>query len=478
METGGGAGDRTPLHARHPVRLNVRPGTRAPVHLARAFRRAFVEFLSVPLFMLAGFAALGAVTVFLDLSPLPPLRDARVTLDRLIPSQVAIDLLAQVAPAVLGVASLTFSVLLVAVQQNASLYTPVVFDEFLRRRGNQIHFGYFVGLSFYAFLLLASRRPGNHLSFGAVILFVLTTIALVMLMTLIYGTINQMRPASVLSATWRLALRARHRRRRLLSSLRPAPLLPASPAEPVCARQDGYLVDLRFKRLRRVLERAGPQVEVVFEHPVGTYLAAGDLVGHVRAADPRALRPLAARVEGCLVIDTTRDVRTDPAYAVEQIAGIAWTAYSSAQHSPLIGLAAMRVLADLFERSFLAPPLERRGVVPVVYPDVVPGETLDRLATIGFLAVEARNAGPCTEVLMALAQVVPQTREEHLPLLEDRVWRLLPVVTELTSLPADLEEALRLLSRSLAARGRRDLAERLVAVAETHHRRMRGCPGG
>ncbi|MFI0351811.1 DUF2254 family protein [Actinomadura sp. 9N407] len=460
---------------RHPVRptpATEKGGLVKALRALWAFRRALAEFLMMPLLMLAAFTALGAVTVYLDLSTAAPLRRARTALDKLIPSEVAVDLLAQVAPAIVGVASLTFSVLLIAVQQNASLYTPVVFDEFLRRRSNQIHFGFFIGLSLYSFILLASVRPGNHLAFGAVLLFLLTTVALVMLMTLIYGTINQMRPASVLSATWKLTLRSRSRAGGLLAMLREAPLLPPDRAAPVLAPQDGYLVDVRFKRLRRVIGRTGSEVEVVFEHPVGTYLGAGDQVAHVRGEDAQVLPRLASQVAGCLVIDTNRDVRTDPGYAVEQIAGIAWTAYSSSQNSPVIALAAMRVLTDLLERWILGPPPERHGTVPVVYPDVILAETIDRLTKIGRLTEESGNAAPCTEVFLALAQIVPYVRTEYLPLLEDRVWRLLPIVAGLTTLSADIEDAARLLARALSSRDRHRCAEQLDALIDAHQHHM------
>ncbi|MEV4220830.1 DUF2254 family protein [Nonomuraea sp. NPDC049725] len=120
--------------------------------------------------------------------------------------------------------------------RNASVYTPIVFDQFLRRRGNQVTFGFFLGLSLYTFLLPAAARPDNPLAFGAVFLPVFTMVALVMLVTLIYGTIDQMRPTSVLPYIRDAAPHARYQRRALVARTRAAPTLPAEPATEVRRR--------------------------------------------------------------------------------------------------------------------------------------------------------------------------------------------------------------------------------------------------
>ncbi|MEU4578845.1 DUF2254 family protein [Nonomuraea sp. NPDC023979] len=163
--------------------------------------------------------------------------------------------------------------------RNASVYTPIVFDQFLRRRGNQVPFGFFLGLSLYAFLLPAAARPDNPLAFGAVFLPVFTMVALVMLVTLIYGTIDQMRPTSVLPYIRDAAPHARYQRRALVARTRSAPTLPAEPATEVRADAFGFVADIRMAELEPVLRELGGEVEIVLQGPVGTYVSAGDVLG-------------------------------------------------------------------------------------------------------------------------------------------------------------------------------------------------------
>ena len=52
------------------------------------------------------------------------------------------------------VASITISLLLLALQQSAANMTTQILDQFLRRRINQAYFGFFVGLALYSLVTL------------------------------------------------------------------------------------------------------------------------------------------------------------------------------------------------------------------------------------------------------------------------------------------------------------------------------------
>src|SRR5947209_5388449 len=95
------------------------------------------------------------------------------------------------ATSVVTVTSITFSVLLLAVQQTASALTPVVFDQFLRRTANQVYFGFFVGLSVYSFLILAMGRQNPAPVYGAALTLLLIVVAMRVLLLLFHGRIDQ-----------------------------------------------------------------------------------------------------------------------------------------------------------------------------------------------------------------------------------------------------------------------------------------------
>src|SRR4051794_3117995 len=210
----GGSGQRgTPLH--DPLRSS------GGLHEAGRLRRGIAEFLRLPLVITAGFGLAGVLVAVLDASarhraPLRPLAAAMV------PSDGAVDFVSAVATSIVTVTSITFSVLLLAVQQTASSLTAVVFDQFLRRRANQVYFGFFIGLSAFSFLILGVARRDPPPVYGAAITLILTVVALVVLLMLIHGTIDQMRPQTVVRSIHELALRARERELLTLSRTRPS----------------------------------------------------------------------------------------------------------------------------------------------------------------------------------------------------------------------------------------------------------------
>jgi uncharacterized membrane protein len=77
------------------------------------------------------------------------------------------DLLGTIASSIITVTSITISVLLLAVQQAAGSLTHQVFDQFLRRRQNQFHFGFFVGLALYTLVTLATVGESFNPVLGA-----------------------------------------------------------------------------------------------------------------------------------------------------------------------------------------------------------------------------------------------------------------------------------------------------------------------
>ena len=102
--------------------------------LHEATRQALAEFLLVPIGIIVGFLLLAACTFVLDrssaawLMPIRTLLQAYVFAD----ARATGELLGTIAAELITIASITISLLLIALQQSASALTHQVYDQFLR----------------------------------------------------------------------------------------------------------------------------------------------------------------------------------------------------------------------------------------------------------------------------------------------------------------------------------------------------------
>lgn len=112
------------------------------------------------------------------------------------------------------------SILFVAVRQTGSTLSPVVFDQFMRRRSNQASFGFFLGLTLYAHVVLVAVQNNTPPVLGAGLATVLTAGALACLLMLVCSTVNQMRPANVLRQIHDRALLGRRHETDLIRNTR------------------------------------------------------------------------------------------------------------------------------------------------------------------------------------------------------------------------------------------------------------------
>ena len=180
-----------------------------PVHTTWLLvRRAVREFALVPSLVVLGFLVLAIVSVVADEQHLPVLDGVRRATAHVIGDQAATTALQAIATGLLTVTSITFSVLLLAAQQTASNLSPVVFDQFVRRRINQVLLGFFVGLCLFSYVVMAAHTKTPPVV-GAAIAVLLTVVAMMLLLVLVYVTIDQMRPANVLRQIHHQTLGAR-----------------------------------------------------------------------------------------------------------------------------------------------------------------------------------------------------------------------------------------------------------------------------
>src|SRR3954447_22365253 len=210
----------------------------------RTVRRAFAEFLALPTLIVAAFSLTAVATFALDHVIDGPAGPLRLFMKEHVfrNAKATSDLLGTVATGLITVVSITFSVLLLAVQQSAAALTNQVFDQFLRRRFNQFFFGFFVGLTLYSLIILATVDEPYNPVYGATVALVLMVVALFLLIVLLYSTVDQMRPSAIVEAIHGHTLAARRRHRAFLGDVRPTPSGEWPARTPVRAEGHGYVV--------------------------------------------------------------------------------------------------------------------------------------------------------------------------------------------------------------------------------------------
>lgn len=347
---------------------------------------------------------------------------------------------------------------LLALQQSAGSMTHQVFDQFLRRRLNQLYFGFFVGMALYALITLATVDPPFNPVLGATLALILTIVALYVLLLLIYSTISQMRPTDIVRTIHDHTLRARQRQRALVRRTRRSARLPAHNAIALNAPRDGFIVGIDLNALEDILKRASAPVEIVFHLSIGSYVAFQDQIAEVRAERADDAARIAARVERAIHLGRERDLDDDPAYGIDQLATIAWRSISTSQQNPSPGIAAIHNLRDLLARWIVAEEDESEETrLPVVYPDNVMACLLGAFESLAVVASEAMQHQTYAAIVRAFAMTF-----DRLPLPEQRcaeqlLLRTIPGLGDHV-LTTELDDALTALVQTLEQAARLDAA--------------------
>lgn len=115
------------------------------------------------------------------------------------------------------------------------------------------------------------------------------------------------------------------------------------------------------------------------------YLYFGDVLARLAGVNPDDDR-WDDDVRIAFGLDDIRDVDAEAGYATDQLENIAWTAASSAQHSPQTAVTAVRALHDLLARRLVAGERDRSDRAdppdeePIVYTDGIVWRVLGTLA--------------------------------------------------------------------------------------------------
>lgn len=438
---------------------------------AETVRRAFSEFLTIPSLVIVGFLALAAIFYFLDEARIARVGSGVGLFGTTLfgDPERASDLLGVIAGSIITVTSITLSLLLVAVQQGAAALTSQVFDQFLRRRTNQFYFGSFIGLALFCLIGLATITPTHNPVFTLAAAFVMTVIALYMLILLIYTTIDQMRPVVIIEAIHDHTLSARRCQQEFLANTRRAARLPASEAFAITAENNGFLVRIDVDGLEEIARKSGTAMEVVILASIGDYVSFGDAIAELRSAGPIDSRAIEPKIRDALHLESQRDLNTDPAFGVEQISIIGWTCGSTAKSNPEPAMMACRSLRDILARWIAddsspdnyQDDKQVRDPSIVVYTDNVMEQLVGAFESLSVVASESMQHQLAAEIYGCFATLFPRLT----PSLQDRAEMLiLRSVSALGEhvLTRELDTAILAVADSMRSCGKESSAESLL----------------
>jgi uncharacterized membrane protein len=406
-------------------------------HIVPTLLRAGREFAAVPLMVIGGFCVLATLAVLGAQTHVAGSDALRKALSHVVGAKASSSTLQAIATGLVTVTSITFSVLLLAVQQTASNLSPVVFDQFVRRRANQVFLGFFVGLALFAYLVMAAVQDQTPPIIGAFIATILTILAMVFLLALVYTTIDQMRPVNVLRQIHDRVLVAREREAHLVRRTMRA----ATATDPVRAtyrsKTTGYVIGIDLERLEQALDRV-PRAQIELHVTIGEHVTYHSVIATVYDDDEKDAQAIADEVRGAVLIGRQRDPDHDATTGIDQIANIAWTSGSTAKQNPEIAREAMDSLKDIAARLLSddpAAPDADTERARIVYPDNALDRVFEVLLSLAVVAYESRQHMQAARVLETFRDLVELADGERRQQLADHLQSLEPIVEEIPASP-------------------------------------------
>lgn len=321
------------------------------------------------------------------------------------------SVLSTLSSALITVTSITFSLLLVAVQQGASSFSTQITDQFLKRRSNQFYFGFFIGLSLFTLVTLATTHGVHHPLFGALFAIVGTAVALCLILVLIYTTVEQMRSTDVIAAIAKMTRSARERQREVFKSTRAD--VRANSQSRFVSRSDsaGVVTSIDVSALNAAASQCAvfaPEIALKVAH--GSYVAYNQEIAEVRSRlplDDAALEKLKGALQSCIALGATPDVKDDARVGIHQLGIIGWNSASSARSNPQPPIIICRTIAELVWE-WTETPLNRDLASHVIYPDLLIEDCVEVIDSIAVAATEAKQHQTLAEAYASYSRLLPR----------------------------------------------------------------------
>lgn len=430
-------------------------------------RRAYTEFLAVPTCVIFGFVVAAVFIIWADRSTpgwLLPVRD-------LLHRHVFADaghtgsLLGMLTTGLITLTSITFSMLLLALQESTSMIGAQVVNSFIMRRRNQALLGFFLGLTLFVLLVHAVSPADGSAVLGAALSVLLAAGALYALAVLLFAALNQMRPQAVVGEVRTLTLKARRRQADLLLASYREPRFHGGTEQRLRTEKHGYVREIDLNKLKGALRNRQGEAEVEICVEIGDYVAYGEETARVRAEFPADVERLSKAAREAVVLDAQRAVERDPSFGVQQILMIGWSSASTAYHNPGIAMEAVRNLRDLAARwsANFQEIEDSDGTIPLVYPDGLVQRVVDAMEAIGIASTESLQFATFQEVVCSFNRIYNDLPEKLQERTEIALCHLLTGLGDHV-LAQPLQRALTEMADTLRADGRTETADALEAA--------------
>jgi uncharacterized membrane protein len=302
----------------------------------------------VPGTLVLGSVLLAVLTVVFDRAIGVGLPDARVLFRGT--AEGARAILSTIAASLATVVSVAFSVMMIALQQAASRYSPRVLQQFTRDRGNKVVLGTHIGTFVFALLVLTQVREetpeaGAQIpTFSIAMAILLALISLGMLVYFLHHSIQSLRVEHILSAIRHETMPelAKHFPRSFGEPHQDPPSTPELVRDlidgrglterVVRANREGYL---RLMDEEGLITAVPPSVRVaVVPVRVGQFVYSGQVLARLLGEGSLEEGDWTERVQAAFELGTSRSLQQDPLYGVRQIVDIALKALSPGINDP------------------------------------------------------------------------------------------------------------------------------------------------
>jgi uncharacterized membrane protein len=371
------------------------------------------KFLGIPLVMLLTAIVLSLALYALDHDTPGWLRPTRQYLSRhLFPSSDTTGaFLGGVAGGMFTKTSIVVSMLLLVLQQTASVMGNFIYDQFLRRHRNQLFSGYVVGTLLVALILRTTVGDDFNPVLGAMGVLILIIISMGLLIWFLHSTIQQMRPEVIVETVHDQTDQARERELEFLRHFRSEAQVSRPPEAILYAETHGFLAHIDPETIADCFQAPHPpHTEVNLQVQLGSYVAYHQPLAHINAETTQEAERLARCVGSALRFAKERNMEQDPAYGIKQLEAIGWTEMSTAQDNPETGLIVLYALRNLMSRwtDETATDAPDADPLPIVYAKDTRRDLLDAWESLVIAASESMQHQAFAEVLDSLAHVYPR----------------------------------------------------------------------
>lgn len=317
------------------------------------------------------------------------------------------SMLSTIAGSMVTTAGVTFSVMVLAVSQASTQYTPRVMRNFMRDRLSQVTLGALIGVFVYCLIVLRTVRSGDELFIPSVAVaaaVLLALVAVALLMYFIHHIASTLEAGEILGSVAKETLHFADRQfAEELRDEEPAESLDSSPRwtaaqwQGIPSSRSGYIQHLDVDGLTQTADRWNAVVRM--ERAVGEFVAQGTAIASIVGCP--VSDDIVSGVNDQYVIDTYRTVFQDPSFGIRQMVDIAIKALSPGVNDSTTAVTAVDYLAAVLVRiaSRQIPPNERlvRGEVRLIMRQPTFNEMLDE----AFSEIR-RNASNNPRVLLSI----------------------------------------------------------------------------